>query len=728
MRRASGFETNSSSHRPKSSAADGKGKQLCSARMLRVPGKKRRVQAAGTAALALVLVLAFTVGSFAHVERASYWPDPAPDCSISPCAGGTVPVARSLASALPAVAPKKCSSRRQVMIALRGPHGERLHSVSVKASGGRVHSVRGGQPRARVDLRGLGAGTFKVRMTGRTASGRKVTRTYSFRTCTKKKAAHRAGARATPPSVTRVVCQADSLQRAEKSIAGAMADGVRVRPSQPLDKLSTADGQQLLALNQGFAKACKFHEIQPAVTASGNNDRVVIMPGVYTEPTARAAKTHDPACAKYDINNDRGQSGAVSYAHQFYCPNDANLIAVIGRGLGTGKDPQPPLEDRRNIPNRGPCIRCNLQMEGSGAGPDDVVIDAGRVESGDHGPIGAVKDVGVRADRADGFVLRNVTVRHAGEHGIYVLESNGFLLDRFRSLYHGEYGVLTFVEDYGLISNCDAAGNGDSGLYPGASAEKGDQRPPGVAAGYSEELRNCDMHHNAGGYSGTDGNSVKVDHNNFYDNALGFTTDVFTAAGHPGFPQDSDLIEDNNFYSNNFNPYLKGSDVTPVIPVPVGTGLWIAGGNHNIVRNNHFWDNWRRGTMLFAVPDALVCTPPDKLAGCDPAKLSTSHNNRFYGNVMGIAPDGSRHPNGTDFWWDSFTGNMGNCWYDNGAVTSVPPGALLPGCNGGKDPSTSIGVGGPAQEAELLGCFGAVSGGGYDPTGCPWFVTPPKPG
>ena len=63
------------------------------------------------------------------------------------------------------------------------------------------------------------------------------------------------------------------------------------------------------------------------------------------------------------------------------------------------------------------------------------------------------------------------------------------------------------------------------------------------------------MHHNVAGYSGTAANAVWIHHNNFYDNALGFTTDVFTAAGHPGYPQDSDLIEHNNFYSNNFNPY-----------------------------------------------------------------------------------------------------------------------------------------------------------------------------
>jgi len=126
------------------------------------------------------------------------------------------------------------------------------------------------------------------------------------------------------------------------------------------------------------------------------------------------------------------------------------------------------------------------------------------------------------------------------------------------------------------------------------------------------------MRHNALGYSGTDGNAVWVHHNQLYDNTQGFSTDVFTAPGHPGFPQDSDLIENNYFYSNNFNTYLPTcgasespgpngptqgcTDVISTVPVPVGVGLWIAGGNHNVVRNNYFWDNWRRGAMLFAVP------------------------------------------------------------------------------------------------------------------------------
>src|SRR5881392_1857041 len=53
----------------------------------------------GLAAALLSVLLAPALAS-AHIERASYWPDPAPDCSVTPCAGGEVPTARSLASAV----------------------------------------------------------------------------------------------------------------------------------------------------------------------------------------------------------------------------------------------------------------------------------------------------------------------------------------------------------------------------------------------------------------------------------------------------------------------------------------------------------------------------------------------------------------------------------------------------------------------------------------------------
>ena len=541
---------------------------------------------------------------------------------------------------------------------------------------------------------------------------------------------------------TRVVCKRRSLKLLKKSVARARKRGYDIRPTDHR-RLGAKEARRLLKINRKLFRRCRYRQIQKAVTASHNNDRVVVLPGLYREPTSRSKPTYDPACNKYKVHADSGDPGALSHAYQVHCPNDANLVAVIGRGVGKGKVPDPPREDRHGIPSPGPCIRCNFQLEGSGVSADDVVIEAGNAARGNGGPsaAGHKKDVGVFADRADGFVLRNLTVRHASEHDIYILESDGYLFDRFKTFYAGGYGVLTFVEDHGLMRNCEAVGNGDSGLYPGAGAKTGAGRDTKYYPRfrYSQEIRDCDIHHNTGGYSGTDGNATHVDHNNFYDNALGFTTDVFTAPGHPGFPQQGDLIESNNFYSNNFNPYVEGSDVDPSIPAPVGTGLWIAGGNDNVLRRNRFWSNYRRGTMLFAVPDSLVCGPPPvgsstPVPGCDPSKTSTSYNNTFTANLMGVAPGGAVRPNGVDFWWDAYAGNTGNCWYGNvpapGREITTSP-SPLPDCDNGRDPGSSVGTGDPGNEAELSNCFVGFTAGSYpegNPDLCDWTKTPPRPG
>jgi hypothetical protein len=601
--------------------------------------------------LAVLVVLAGLVlvpqAAIAHVERSSYWPDPRPDCSISPCAGGAVPKARTLGSAL---------------------------------DDSRV--------------------------------GR-----------------------------TRVVCKANSLKLLKGSIAHALKSGFYIRPTAHRS-LSEQRAKELLRINTALFKRCDYHQIQPAVTASHNNDRVVVMPGLYLEPTSRAKPTHDPACSAYVVKSDSGDPGALSHDYQLHCPNDANLVAVIGRGPDTAPVPDPPLVDRHGIPNVGKCIRCNLQLEGSGVSADDVIVEAGDASAGNGGPsaVGNKKDVGIYVDRADGFVLRNVTVRHAREHDIYILETDGYLFDRFKTYFAGGYGVLTFVEDHGVIQNCEAAGNGDSGIYPGAGADTTDKRYKKFYPKYrySQVLRYCDSHHNTGGFSGTNSHGTLVTHNNFYDNSLGYTTDVFTAPGHPGFPQHGNVIAHNNFYSNNFNPYTADSDVEPFIASPVGTGLWLAGGNANVLRYNRFYDNWRRGVMLFAVPDATVCGPPPvgsstPVPGCDPSSLSTSYDNRFHHNVMGVSPSGKAEPNGVDFWWDSFPGNTGNCWWANTAaagqsVTSEP--LLLPSCSDGTAPETSVGVGDVINESELVACLAGFTVVGYpngDPTTCSWTTTPDKP-
>ena len=385
------------------------------------------------------------------------------------------------------------------------------------------------------------------------------------------------------------------------------------------------------------------------------------MPGLYTEPKSRAKPTNDPACDQYKITNDKNQAGAVSYAYQFHCPNDQNLIAVLGRQLTDTPVPQPPRLDRHVIPDAGACIRCNLQIQGTGVSPDDVTIDAGNTASGDGAPIGSVKDVGIRADRADGFVLDNLKVRHAKEHDIYVIETDGSHLDRFKAPYAGEYGLLTFVADHSLIENCDAWGSRRLGPLPGCQRGPRRGRPARTSAGTAPRSATATC---ATARSATRAPTATPSGSTTTSSTTTRWGSRRTSSPRPAIPASrrtpicSSTTTSTRTTSTptcrsaapDSSPGPNGpnqgcSDVVPSVPVPVGTGMWIAGGNANVVRNNRFYDNWRRGAMLFQVPDQFVCDDPDnQVAGCDPKATvpATSYRNRFSDNKMGRGSERQR--------------------------------------------------------------------------------------
>jgi hypothetical protein len=640
--------------------------------------------------------LAAAPPALAHIERASYWPDPGVDMAGGVSTGGAVPAVRPLFTALT----KKLPGDTRVVCETGQPLPQKASPAELAAD--------------------------------------------------------------------------PSMLRLDRSLDNAVSDGYVLRPSEPPIRISRKEAKRLRDFNARLLAECAYDEIQPAVNDSGNNDRVVVMPGIYTEPTAREALTDDPACEQWEEVNDRPgdgegglQTGANTYAYVFNCPNDQNLIAVMGREPNHDALPPTPHEDRHGIPDLGACIRCNLQLEGSGVSPDDVVVDGGDPNTGDgsdHDEEGTPlqdlkKDVGIKADRADGFVIRNLKVRHVREHGLYMHEVDGYVMERFKVFHGEEYGTLQFTSDHGLLQDCEAYGAGDAGIYPGSAPDTGEQRNPAVNPDerFNTEIRRCDMHHNMAGYSGTAANAVWLHHNDFYDNTLGLVTDVITAAGHPGFPQDSDLIEANGFYSNNFNPYVDqppDDEVVPLLPLPVGTAMWILGGNNNEFRHNRVWDNWRRGVMLSSVQDSLVCgdnpvAGGNQQAGCNPnappEAASTSYRNEFHHNVMGRSTEGEVMPNGdgnpltgsTDFWWDQWLGSKTNCWYENegknpngSGVTSTPPAPLLPSSCAS---AQSTGTGGAfGQDAEVYNCLITffinrdVIGDEVLPDDlCPWYTTPP---
>ena len=132
----------------------------------------------------------------------------------------------------------------------------------------------------------------------------------------------------------------------------------------------------------------------------------------------------------------------------------------------------------------------------------------------------------IRVDRAEGFVVHNLTTRGALEHGIYVEETDGYRIDRVKMFWAADYGNLTFTSDHGLYRNCDGFGSGDAVLYPGAAPETGEQADLSFypdAPRINTTVKKCDMRGSVLAYSGSMGNAVRITKNHVYGNAAGLS-------------------------------------------------------------------------------------------------------------------------------------------------------------------------------------------------------------
>ncbi|MGA8850454.1 MAG: right-handed parallel beta-helix repeat-containing protein [Aeromicrobium sp.] len=486
--------------------------------------------------------------------------------------------------------------------------------------------------------------------------------------------------------------------------------------------------------NQQLLKSCRHRSIQDAVNAiTKTKTSVYILPGTYTEskyanskPTGYCGSiktaSKDPIDTGQYIGSLTGEQSpeygdgpvALSYPDQVRCPHNLNLIALLG-----DKTPQDSSIQCNNA-------LCGTQLIGTGRRPSDVLID------NKFSKLNAI-----RADRVGGVYLRNFTVQQAEFNAIYVLETDGFTIDKIVARANDEYGILAFASDHGLIKDVDAYYNGDSGIYPGSASDLNADSTTTEVKRYAVEIRDSRSHDNTLGYSGTAGNSVYAHGNKFYDNATGIATDSLFP-GHPGLPQDHARWSRNEIFSNNENystkyvdtgicakpmkerGYMNGT-VCPVVPTPVGTGVLIAGGNFNMTDNNHIYDNWRFGTMQIWVPAPLR----DEY---DPEKLfDTSHGNQVFGNKLGITPSGKIAHNGLDHWWDDQ--GVGNCWEKNTSSRGTPTNNFVidPGpCAGG---GSKLVPGLAVKDAGFLTCsqYDRSDPVWKHPPQCQWFDSPSKP-
>ncbi len=163
-----------------------------------------------TALLTLVLFAAIATAASAHLERPSYWPDPRPDTSVKPAAGGKVPAARSFYSALRKAPP----------------------------------------------------GTTRVVCTGKVPSTKRVKRARKRLRAARRRGASKAQRRVLKRKIRRAkrryrraVMRNASIRNVRASIRTAYRKGYRYRPSEDSRKLSRKEGKRLLQFQRAPARA-----------------------------------------------------------------------------------------------------------------------------------------------------------------------------------------------------------------------------------------------------------------------------------------------------------------------------------------------------------------------------------------------------------------------------------------------------------------------------------------
>jgi hypothetical protein len=397
------------------------------------------------------------------------------------------------------------------------------------------------------------------------------------------------------------------------------------------------------AANEQLYTQCQaggFHSVQEAVNnAKDPGTTIKILPGIYLEEPSLAPQ---PNCTQ-------PATSVLSFDDQVRCPHVQNLIAILNRP--------------------------GLQLEGTGAKPDDVVID---VQFG--------KLNGIRADRSPGVYLRNFTVQHATSNAVYVLESDGFAIDTVLGRWNGENGFLTRAVDHGLYSGCSAYGNGDAGIAVESSADINAGQEHAVNR-YAVEVKGCRADHNLLGFSGPSANSVWAHDNVFTDNTAG----VLLGSATPtvsGKPQNHALFEKNVIATNNSDYYryvrdgtcqkpyaergIENGTVCPAAGVPVGTGAITTGGNYDSWRGNWVYDNSYAGFVATWVPGFVRENNGLR------AQVDTSHHDEYDQNSMGITKEGEHAPNGMDYWWDGQ--GVGSCWQRPSTDGADP--MVLPLCGG----------------------------------------------
>jgi hypothetical protein len=164
---------------------------------------------------------------------------------------------------------------------------------------------------------------------------------------------------------------------------------------------------------------------------------------------------------------------------------------------------------------------------------------------------------------------------------------------------------------------------------------------------------------------------VKIIDSAFYNNGAGIVPNTLDSEGVE--PNGWNVLEHNDVFWNNYNYFLSGTAFHTVsvglgqlgsatVNYPTGVGVVLFGGDHNVVRANDVFGNYKWGVASFSGPGEVFVAN----VGDDAKNI----NNQIIENTMGR---NGADPNGEFDFWNDNTGG-GSCWGANSPGATFAPG------------------------------------------------------
>lgn len=318
-----------------------------------------------------------------------------------------------------------------------------------------------------------------------------------------------------------------------------------------------------------------------------------------------------------------------------------------------------------------------MTIEGTKKDPKRVVLEGKNAK----GELGAAQN-GIEAISVDGLVLKNMCARNYESNGFFIHAAdeegqhcNGYRMNNLLASGNRSYGLFAKHCFGGKMINSAGYHQGDSAFYVGETpcdtknwtvkSKQPCQKTPAWTL-----LKNDKSYENVLGYSGTNSKYVRIIENAFYNNGAGIVPNTLESEGY--MPNGWNVIERNDVFWNNYNYFLAGSAFHTVseglgeiggqtVNYPTGVGIILYGSDHDVVRGNRVFGNYKWGIASFSGPGEELVTTKNE---------AKNVNNEIVENVMGRE---GADPNGEFDMWNDDTGG-GNCWGANSANSTFAPG------------------------------------------------------